>query len=153
MAKLEKITAWDQLKKQKKTADIEIRLVDGTEVLIEVKGLSRSEINNIYEKYDSEKRKLPKPQEFDKVLKKYIDSTEGPKYEQHQASMKALDALQSAELALAFLVAKPEGSFEEQVRQLDEDITAGQFSKIIEAGLQVSGFGNDNDQLNDAKKS
>lgn len=140
--KVEKITSWKQLKERSRIGKVTLKdPTNGKLFELEVQGLSQSIIDNINEKYEA-----MKPQEItdiskdDRGNKIVIKVTSGPDYDEYQKKVKDIEINRMAELALAFLVVKPEGILSEQIKQLREDLIAGHFVDIIKAGYEMSGF-------------
>lgn len=141
--RIQTLKSWDQMKKQKRTGSVVLTFPDGSKLEVELKSLSKAEFDAILEKYDKMRSEHPAPTQKITVngQVRYVPDREGKKYEEYQEKMKAIDKLQMAELALAFMVVKPEGTFEEQIKELNETLIGGHFGKIIEAGMKISGFG------------
>lgn len=147
-----KITSWKQLKEKKKTGFVKLEFPNDELIELEIQGLSQSVIDAINDKYDSQKPAQPTKKIANEsgTGTKTIQITFGPDYDEWQAKIKTLDSLKMAELALAFLVVKPEGTLEEQIKALREDLLAGHFIQIIKAGYEISGF-NIGEKIEEAK--
>lgn len=150
--KVVKLTEWGQMKAQKKTGEVIIPGIE-TDFSVEIQGMSPATIESINEKYEDMKAQIPEPQVFVKELKKFIKAESGPEYEKYQKQIRAIENLRMAELALGFLVIKPDGTFEEQVKQLKDDLLFAQLPKIVEGGLKLSGIEVDEKEIEDAKNS
>lgn len=136
----EKLTKWQQLKiKSKVVQSIDLDF-DGEVFPIDVQAVSQATLDAINEKYDDKKTARPR-QYIDKV-KKYIDFAEdSQEYLDWQKKDKAIESLRVAELALAFLVEKPDGNTtEEQILDLRDTLRPGDFIKIIQGGYSACGF-------------
>lgn len=149
----EKLTKWEQLKMKSKV----VRAVDldfeGDIFKVDIQSVSQASLDAINEKYDDMKK--PRPQEFIKELKKYIDYPEdSQQYLDWQKRNKAIESLRMAELALAFLVEKPTGeTTDEQIRELKDVLRPGDFIKVVQEGYKACGFDFDDEKVNAAKNS
>ena len=154
MGKNTEITNWNQLKNKPKIGKVSLQFPDGDSVDVKIQGLSQSIIDKINEKYDAMKPAQPMKPIKDKNESKprWIPAVDGSEYEDYQKKIKQLDSLKFAETALAFLIVKPEGTLEEQLKQLSEDLLAGHFIQIIQAGYEVSGFDLD-ERIKESKNS
>jgi hypothetical protein len=148
----EKLTKWEQLKMKSKV----VRKIDldfeGETFPIEVQSVSQATLDAINEKYDDMRK--PRPQQFIREAKKYIDFPEDSKeYLDWQKEQKAVESLRMAELALAFLVEKPTGNTtEEQIKELKEVLRPGDFIKVVQEGYAACGFDLDK-AIEDGKNS
>jgi hypothetical protein len=140
--KITEVTNWKQLKEKDKIGKVTLMFPDGEPMVLKIKGLSQSVIDAINEKYEAMKPAEIYEMKPDRKgdIPKRVPITSGPDYEERQKKIKAIDSMKLAEMALAFLVVKPEGTLEEQIKQLSEDLLAGHFIQIIQAGYEVSGF-------------
>jgi hypothetical protein len=148
----EKLTKWEQLKMKSKvvrTIDLDF---EGETFPIEVQSVSQATLDAINEKYDDMRK--PRPQQFIREAKKYIDFPEDSKeYLDWQKEQKAVESLRMAELALAFLVEKPTGNTtEEQIKELKEVLRPGDFIKVVQEGYAACGFDLDK-AIEDGKNS
>jgi hypothetical protein len=138
-----KITSWKQLKEKKKTGFVELTFPDKSIVEIEIQGLSQGTIDVINEKYEVKKESRPRIQNrVNGKVAGYIDAPEdSDEYLEWQKKNQVIDSLKMAELALAFMVVKPDGeTFEAQIKELKDELLAGHFIQIIQSGYNVSGF-------------
>lgn len=148
----EKLTKWEQLKiKSKVVRKIDLDF-EGETFPIEVQSVSQATLDAINEKYDDMRK--PRPQQFIREAKKYIDFPEDSKeYLDWQKEQKAVESLRMAELALAFLVEKPTGNTtEEQIKELKEVLRPGDFIKVVQEGYAACGFDLDK-AIEDGKNS
>jgi hypothetical protein len=137
------ITSWQQLKDKKKIGKVFLNFPDEDEpTVVKIQGLNQNVINKINDKYDSMKPSEPitmiRPDKNAKPIT--VKVTEGKEWEDYQSKLKEIDSNKMAELALAFLVVKPEGTLDEQLKALSEDLLMGHFILIVQAGYEVSGF-------------
>ncbi|MDP4224821.1 MAG: hypothetical protein Q8910_00425 [Bacteroidota bacterium] len=158
--KVEKITSWKQLVEKPKVGKVQLQFPDGSIVELEVKGLQKSILESINEKWDAKKK--PQPTNWVKVQgqaqPKHVTLTEGEEYDQWKNDCQAIENLKAAHIALEFLVIKPEPSegltgddaIVDQIKQLNEGLLIGHFAEIIKAGNAASGFGSE-DKVDDAK--
>lgn len=148
----EKLTKWEQLKMKSKV----VRTVDldfGGELFqIQVQSVSQATLDAINEKYDDMKE--PRPKEYIKELRKYVDYPEDSKqYLEWQKKNKEIESMRMAELALAFLVEKPSGNTtQEQIMELKNVLRPGDFIKVIQEGYAACGFDLDK-AIEDGKNS
>lgn len=148
----EKLTKWEQLKMKSKV----VRMVDldfGGELFqIQVQSVSQATLDAINEKYDDMKE--PRPKEYIKELRKYVDYPEDSKqYLEWQKKNKEIESMRMAELALAFLVEKPSGNTtQEQIMELKNVLRPGDFIKVIQEGYAACGFDLDK-AIEDGKNS
>ncbi|MFA6712096.1 MAG: hypothetical protein WCS33_05265 [Candidatus Caldatribacteriota bacterium] len=139
--KVIKVTSWKQLKEIGSSGQVYLNTPDGI-FEIEIQALSRERIDEINTKYDGykEKEKKEVPRYYNKKTGKFEEDTEHPDYEKYQERLRAIESLRIAELALAFMVIKPDGeTLEEQIKEMNQ-LGAGHYAKIMEAGLELSGF-------------
>jgi len=136
----EKLTKWQQLKiKSRAKGTVELKFKDGEELFpIEIQSISQATTDAINEKYDDMKK--PRPVVFNGP--KSIPAPEGSKeYIAWEKENKAIDSLRFAEMAIAFMVEKPDGdTIEEQIKELKEVIRPGDFVKIVQAGFKICGY-------------
>jgi hypothetical protein len=157
--KVEKITSWQQLIEKPKVGKAQIRFADGSWGEIEVKSLSKAEVDEINEMWDAQKP--AQPTDYLKVPGKapqQITLTEGEQYEKWKTDCQAIDNLKIAHTALKFLVISPEpaeglvgiDAIKDQIKQLNAAIGFGNFAEIIKQGYIASGI-NFDEQVENAK--
>ena len=148
------IKSWKDLKEQKKTAEVDLVFPGGDTVFVTVQGLSQAKIDGIQEMYDEKKPAKPTKVVPGKpgVAPKTIEVSEGKEYDEWVKQCNAIDSLRFAHLALEFMVVKPEGTFEEQIKALKEDLLSGHYQRIIMKGYEISGYNLD-DNIEKAKNS
>jgi len=148
----EKLTKWQQLKMKSKVVQSVDLDFDGEIFSVEVQSVSQSTLDAINEKYDD--KKTARPRQFMKEIKKYVDFPEDSKeYLDWQKENKVIESLRMAELALAFLVEKPDGdTVEDQIIELRNTLRPGDFVKIIQGGYTACGF-DMNEAIEEAKNS
>lgn len=138
-----KVTSWKQLREIGNKGFVYLNTPNGV-FEVEIQSLSREridEINNKYDEYkEDEERKNAPPKYFDKKTREWVDDTESDEYREYSKRLKAIESLRVAELALAFMTIKPDGeTLEEQIKEMNQ-LGAGHYAKIMEAGLELSGF-------------
>lgn len=148
----QKLTKWEQLKSKAKVIHKLELDFEGEIFPVEVQSVSQATLDAITEKYDDMKKPLPKV--FMKDSKKWVECAEdSAEYIDWKKQDKLIESGKMAELALAFLVEKPDGnSTEEQIKELKEFIRPGDFIQIIQAGYEACGFNLDK-AIEDGKKS
>jgi hypothetical protein len=147
------LTDWKQLKeKNAETTVVNLEYPDGSIIGVEIRGLSKAQMNALNEKYEGMRE--AKPKVFFKETKKWVAALEDSKeYMDWDRKNKALDNLKACEVLILALVKKPEGNtLEEQMAFLNEVFKDGQLNTLI---LEVYKFsGHDlSDKIEQAKNS
>jgi len=148
----EKLTKWQQFKiKSRAKGIVELKFKDGELFPIEIQSISQATTDAINEKYDDMKK--ARPFTFNGP-KKILAPEDSPEYMAWEKENKAIDSLRFAEMAIAFMVEKPDGdTIEEQIKELKDVVRPGDFVKIVQSGFKICGYDLDEEKINQAKNS
>jgi hypothetical protein len=166
MSKVVKVKSWKDIVNMPKTASCDIPFKNGDIYEFQIKGLTQTEIGDINDYYDKKMPQKPvkcvNPKNGSKSFT--IDITEGEDYEKYKEEEKRISNLRAGVLAISFLPDeyRPDvdvnltgyDKLEAQAILLSNEVVGGALSKIIEYGLEVSGYGvKFDEQVETAKNS
>lgn len=142
MAKISKFA--DKAKKLKRTDTVLFLTDKGETIEFAVVSRSSEDIEALAEKYDSMKPPVPSQKVPSGKGFKVIERPNDPEYKKAVAQ---ISKLHFNHMALLFLAEeeRPEGTEEEQLKEIAEVELAGFVGKIVSKGLELSGLGKDDD--------
>lgn len=147
MAKISKFA--DKVKKLKRTETVPF-ITDGEEVIeFAVESRSDKEITALADRYDA--LKPPVPSQKVPTGKGGFKVIERPNDPEYKKAVAEINKNHFNHMALMFLAAdeRPEGTEEEQLKEINEIELAGFVPKIVNKGLELSGLIDPEDTLDD----
>ena len=140
MAKVTKFS--DKIKKLKRTAEVTFYTDDPNEnITFNVQSVSQNVMDAIDAKYEAKKPKVPS-RRVPVGNGKGAKVVEFPNDPDYQSKLSDVLRDKMAEMAINFLVDedKPEGTIEEQIKEIQDVELAGFVGKIVNRGLEISGL-------------
>jgi hypothetical protein len=151
MAKVMKFA--DKVKKVKRHDAVNFVTDDGDVIEFKVESRSSDVMEALSQKYDALKPTAPtKKLPTNKGGVRIVSNEEDPTYKRELAK---ISKMHFAHMALIFLAEgeRPEGSEEEQIKEIQEVELAGFVGKIVSKGLEISGLTNNDadEEVDEAK--